>query len=70
MRQAKQQVLKAECPECDTHIRFHSRPKVGKIVVCPECDERLEVRRLNPLELEWADEDYDDDWYDSWGDDY
>lgn len=68
MRQQKHQVLVADCPECDTHIRFHSRPKLGQIVVCPECDEQLEVRRLNPLELDWAYEEFEDDWDDDWDD--
>ncbi len=59
----------ADCPECNTTLRFHKPLKVGQLVVCPECDETLEVVSLRPLELHWADEDpwnredYDDSRY-------
>ncbi|MFN2135743.1 MAG: hypothetical protein ACK2UK_07310 [Candidatus Promineifilaceae bacterium] len=68
MAKSISKVLIAECPECESHIRFHRSLRLGEIVTCPECSERLEVSQLNPLELDWAFDDYDenDDNYDSW----
>ena len=62
MAKSNHKVAIAECPECETNIRFHKPLKVGQIVICPECEERLEVRQLNPLELDWTFDDYDDDY--------
>ena len=60
-------VAVAECPECETNIRFHNPLKRGQIVTCPECHERLQVDQLDPLELDWAYEDPDDeDDYEEW----
>jgi lysine biosynthesis protein LysW len=56
----------AECPDCETTIRFHRPLRVGQIVICPECEADLEVRQLNPLELYWAFE-YEDE-YDQYDD--
>jgi lysine biosynthesis protein LysW len=54
----------ADCPECDAIVRFTKMPKMGYIVACSECDTKLEVIDIDPLELDWAiemDEDFDDD---------
>ena len=61
-------VMVAECPDCETSIRFHRSLKIGQDVICPECETDLIVRQLNPLELYWAF-DYDDDKYDDHDDD-
>ena len=54
-----------ECPECDSKLRFRKPLKIGKLVICPKCDEPLEVISLQPLELGWADEaPWDFDTYD------
>ncbi len=47
----------ADCPECSAALRFHNRLREGQLVVCPECDETLEVMSLKPLELTWANDD-------------
>lgn len=63
------QVYMADCPECEVRLRFHKPLKLGQFVVCPECEEALEVVSLRPLELNWAYEDpgdyeeYDDHRY-------
>ena len=62
MAKPTHKVLVAECPECETNIRFHKPLKLGQIVVCPECDEQLEVLQLDPLELDWAFNDYEGDY--------
>lgn len=51
------QVSMADCPECDARLRFHKPLKMGQLIICPECEETLEVIALRPLELGWADED-------------
>ena len=59
----KPNVYVAECPECDSRLRFRKPLKLGQLLLCPECDEHLEVVSLQPLELSWANEapwDYDD----------
>jgi lysine biosynthesis protein LysW len=58
----------ADCPECTSVLRFHKSLRVGQLVVCPDCDETLEVVSLHPLDLSWANEDpwdYDERRYDT-----
>ena len=70
MGRSKSKVMVAECPDCETNIRFHRPLKLGQIVICPECEVDLVVRQLKPLELYWAfDDDYDYDYYDNYDDD-
>lgn len=51
-------MLSAECPECETKIRFPQAPQIGETLTCHECGETLQIISLSPLELDWA---YDDD---------
>ncbi len=51
------QVSMSDCPECQARLRFYKPLKVGHLVVCPECEETLEVVSSRPLEFNWADED-------------
>ncbi len=64
--------LTAECPECESVTTFKSTPKLSQKVACASCGARLEVAFLNPIMLDWIDEDapaysgdYDDRDYDS-----
>ena len=41
------------CPNCNAEIRIHS-PKLGKPVVCPECDTLSEIVSLAPIALGWS----------------
>ena len=52
----------ATCPSCEAKINV-GKPKMGQQIVCPSCDEVLEVVWLSPVELDWPidDEEYDDD---------
>jgi lysine biosynthesis protein LysW len=54
----------AYCPSCAGPIYFNKRPRLGDIIVCAECDENLEVVRLNPIKLDWSLLDGDEDWAD------
>ena len=57
------------CPECDAKITLKNHNlRLGQTVVCRGCDTRLEVVELDPLELDWAFDDADDDYLD-FGDD-
>jgi hypothetical protein len=48
-------MLTATCPSCEEIIELSGRPKIGRKVTCPRCDEGLIVMRLKPIELEWTD---------------
>jgi len=58
---AKTQVAIARCPDCGEKIRLQGRLYVGKEVICPDCDAVLEVVDTEPVELDWAFDDEDDD---------
>ncbi|MGC9398946.1 MAG: lysine biosynthesis protein LysW [Anaerolineae bacterium] len=59
----------AVCPSCGETMRLGDKPKLGERITCPECGEVLEVVELNPVELDWAFDDDDDDYYDDEYDD-
>lgn len=49
----------AECTQCGNEVSVGTQPKMGKLVVCPECGAELEIVWLDPLELDWPLEDED-----------
>ncbi len=49
----------AACPDCGDLLAFTGKTKLFQRVVCPNCGAELEVVRTEPVELEWAYEDYD-----------
>ena len=60
----------AECPNCEQPIKILGTMKIGKVVTCLNCNVRLEISWLDPIELDWPaksfekeEEDYDDDEY-------
>ena len=52
------------CPDCDEDIGFTRVPEVGTKLNCPHCDARLEVTDIDLVELNWARDEFDDDWGD------
>ena len=50
-----------ECISCGTEIKFSAQPKMGTLVSCSDCDAKLEVVWLDPVELDWPFDDDDDD---------
>jgi lysine biosynthesis protein LysW len=58
-------MLVADCPECETLVRFERMPKLGALIVCNACQMRLEVVDVEPIELDWItdaiEDDYDDE---------
>jgi alpha-aminoadipate carrier protein LysW len=50
------------CPECDMHIDVDEEElDEGDLITCEECGAELKVLGLNPLELESADEEEEED---------
>lgn len=51
----------ATCPDCEGEINLGREPREGQSVVCPDCGADLEVISLEPLELDWAYSDFDEE---------
>lgn len=52
----------AACPECEAEIHVDEDVDKGDVLHCEECEARLEVVGLDPIELDLAaNDDYDDD---------
>lgn len=49
----------AKCPSCGKMIELGRKPRMGQKLRCFDCDERLEVVWLEPLELDWPEEEYE-----------
>ena len=50
----------AICPGCDAEVDVSGNPRLGREIRCPECDGALVVVNLNPLELDWTEEEKGD----------
>jgi lysine biosynthesis protein LysW len=61
-------MVNAECPGCGAEVRIFTKPKMGQRVRCNSCQSDLEISWLEPVELDWAmdgyDEEDDDDLHD------
>ncbi len=62
--------MKANCISCQEMVNTGNHPRLGDIVACPKCDARLEVVWLDPLELDWPADEYEDDDEDYSDDDF
>ena len=51
----------AACPECEAEIHVDEDVDKGETVHCDECDVTLEVVGLDPIELDLAQENEEDD---------
>ena len=60
----------ATCPECDADIHVDEDMDKGDFVAWDECEVRLEVVGLDPIELDVAPDDDDKDSDDDDNDDY
>jgi lysine biosynthesis protein LysW len=54
----------ASCPECEAEIHVDEDVDKGDIIHCEECEARLEVVGLDPIELDLAADDGEDDYDD------
>jgi alpha-aminoadipate carrier protein LysW len=57
-------MVSASCPDCDGDIILSPAPKVGKRLTCRHCGADLEVIGVDPVELDWAYDESDEDWRD------
>ncbi len=53
-------MTKGYCPECDADVRFDVAPQIGSLVTCPSCGASLKVVGESPIELDWAEDIWDD----------
>jgi alpha-aminoadipate carrier protein LysW len=53
----------ASCPECDADIHVDEEVDKGELITCAECDAKLEVVGLDPIELDFAPQDEAEDEY-------
>ena len=61
-------MAKAYCPNCDAEVSMNS-PRLGTMFQCPDCEVDLEVVSVNPFDVDfpsdnyddWDDDDYDDE---------
>ncbi len=52
------------CPECDAEVQVDEDMDKGDVVECDDCGTLLEVVGLDPIELDVATEEEEDDWED------
>lgn len=52
----------AACPECEAEIHVDEDVDKGEILHCEECDSKLEVVGLDPIELDLAAGDEEEDY--------
>lgn len=58
-----------ECISCGHQIPIKGEVKMGMMITCSRCKAELEVVWLDPIELDWPFEDYDEDDDDDYYDD-
>ena len=49
------------CPDCEAEVHVDTDADKGDTVTCDECATQLEIVGLDPVELDIAEEDADDD---------
>ena len=54
------------CPDCEHEIHLSSIPEIGQKVTCPDCWAYLEVVSLEPLELAWETDSFQEVWDGDW----
>ncbi|MDH5505621.1 MAG: lysine biosynthesis protein LysW [Anaerolineae bacterium] len=51
----------ANCPYCEAGVGLDSKPKMGQRVTCGNCKTELEVVWLDPVELDWPMDSFEDE---------
>jgi lysine biosynthesis protein LysW len=51
----------AACPSCNANVSVKGTPKIGVHVTCKSCDTELEIVWLDPLELDWPMDEYEEE---------
>ena len=61
----------AHCPECEAVVEIDTDDvEEGELVSCPECGVDLEVVNTNPIELDLAEEEDEEEMADEEGPDF
>ncbi|MBK9316355.1 MAG: lysine biosynthesis protein LysW [Acidobacteria bacterium] len=60
----------ATCPECDVEVHVDEDVEKGDLIECDDCGASLEVVGLDPIELDLASDDEDEDLYDDDDEEY
>jgi alpha-aminoadipate carrier protein LysW len=60
----KETMPRGTCPECDADVQVDEDTDKGDVVECDDCGVQLEVVGLDPIELDLAVEEEEDDWED------
>lgn len=50
------------CPECAAEVQVDEETDKGDLVECDDCGAQLEVVGLDPIELDLAMEEEEEDW--------
>lgn len=58
----KRKMPRGTCPECDADVQVDEDTDKGDVVECDDCGTQLEVVGLDPIELDIAVEDEEDEW--------
>jgi alpha-aminoadipate carrier protein LysW len=56
------QMPRGTCPECEADVQVDEDADKGDVVECPDCGTMLEVVGLDPIELDVATEEEEEDW--------
>jgi lysine biosynthesis protein LysW len=57
------------CLDCDRKITLHPNQQVGDSVICSSCNSEFEIVNLDPPEIEWSYDDYEEEEEEDWDDD-
>jgi alpha-aminoadipate carrier protein LysW len=50
------------CPDCEADVQVDDDVDKGDVLECADCGASLEVVGLDPIELDIAEDDEDEDW--------
>jgi len=57
------------CLECEVPFALSFQPVEGQIITCPSCEIELEIVSVEPLEVDFYLEDWDEEEDEDWDDD-
>lgn len=58
------------CLDCDSKIMLDQRTRVNSELMCPHCEAEFQIVSLDPPEIVWSYEDWDDGDSDDYNTDY
>ncbi len=61
IKQEEKKLPTGTCPECEADVHVDTDTDKGDTITCEECGTELEVVGLDPVELDIAEDDVDED---------